>query len=142
MTTPYRYLVVGRGEFPVDMLRYDECDFTNEAERVAALGTMVPSTHTPGRRQIAMVSATGRRPTIGRWASFGWTVREATSDRNPPFAGRVDNWQQAAGIAREQRDQAVAHLHTLLNQRLTATQMQAAEAAAREWLAGIGSEAP
>ena len=42
----------------------------------------------------------------------------------------------------ESYNAAIAHLHALLNQRLTATQMQAAEAAAREWLAGIGSEAP
>lgn len=40
----------------------------------------------------------------------------------------------------ESYNAAIAHLHALLNQRLTATQMQAAEAAAREWLAGIGSE--
>ncbi len=61
---------------------------------------------------------------------------------NPPFTGRLDNWQQAAGIARNDRDQAITHLHAILNQRRTATQMLEAESAAREWLRSIGSEAP
>lgn len=61
---------------------------------------------------------------------------------NPPFTGRLDNWQQAAGIARNQRDQAAAHLHTLLNQRLTTAQMQDAERAAREFLDDLGNDTP
>ncbi len=30
---------------------------------------------------------------------------EAHEDTNPPFKGRIDTWQQAAGIARRQRDE-------------------------------------
>lgn len=74
------YTVQGRGDFPLDMLRYDECDFANEAERASALGHHVPSTHTPGRRNINMVSESGRQPTVARWESFGWTVHDSDSD--------------------------------------------------------------
>lgn len=45
-------------------------------------------------------------------------------------------------LAQMQRDQAIAHLHALLNSRRTATQAWDAEHEARQWLAGIGSEAP
>lgn len=41
-----------------------------------------------------------------------------------------------------QRDEAVAHLHALLNSRRTATQAMESDRAAREWLESIGSEAP
>ena len=39
-----------------------------------------------------------------------------------------------------QRDEAVAHLHAVLNSQRTATQAMEADRAAREWLASIGSE--
>ena len=48
----------------------------------------------------------------------------------------------AETVAKVQRDQAIAHLHKLLNSRRTATQAQEDERAAREWLESIGSEAP
>ena len=91
----FTYTVSGRGEFPLDMLRYDECGFATQADRSSALGELVPSTHVPGRRNIEMVSESGRHPTVGRWESFGWTVIGAgikpvpaqpapTTRRSPP----------------------------------------------------------
>ena len=90
------YVVQGRGDFPIDMLRYDDCDFASDAERAAALGTLTPSTHTPGRRCIALVSEIGRRPTPGRWESFGWTVHDADSG-----TARLDRHRRANSILPE-----------------------------------------
>lgn len=44
-------------------------------------------------------------------------------------------------LAITQRDEAVRHLHAILNSQRTATQALEAERAAREWLESIGSEA-
>lgn len=45
-------------------------------------------------------------------------------------------------LSAHQRDEAVRHLHAILNSQRTATQALEAERAAREWLESIGSEAP
>lgn len=64
MSTYHRYRVSGRGPFPFDMLRYDQAwpENTLDAHRMAAMD----------RRTLLMQS--DRRPTVERWASFGWTV--------------------------------------------------------------------
>lgn len=60
MSQHYRYLVQGRGEFPMDMLRYDEArPFHGLSER----------------EETRVVTVIGRRrPTNARWESFGWRV--------------------------------------------------------------------
>ena len=116
-----------------------------------------PTSSTPDQRaaQAAMISrvlplasriapddaARWVRDAISQLECENRLMRQALySLTNPPFTGRLDSWQQAAGIARNQRDEAIVHLHALLNQRRTATQMLEAEREAREWLASIGSE--
>lgn len=47
---------------------------------------------------------------------------------------------QAAAVVLQQRQQAIDHLHALLNTQRTATQALEAEWAARNWLDSIGSE--
>ena len=59
---------------------------------------------------------------------------------HPDIAAAARTQQEAHLLAVHQRNEAVAHLHALLNQRRTATQMLEAERAARDWLASIGSE--
>lgn len=70
--------------------------------------------------------------------------RDLHSPVHPDVAAAAESARAAAldmfKLAATQRDQAIAHLHALLNQRRTATQMQEAERAAREWLESIGSE--
>lgn len=69
-----RYLqtieVKGQGNFPFDMLRYDQCwprdsddvlEMTKYSSRIVFLNRVVE------RKDI--------EPTKDRWASFGWTVR-------------------------------------------------------------------
>ena len=63
--------VQGRGEFPVDMLRYDLCWPATETDsnlidppRVAGLAK---------QRIITLRSLKGT-PTFARWRSFGWEV--------------------------------------------------------------------
>ena len=43
-------------------------------------------------------------------------------------------------VALRQRDEAIRHLHALLNSQNTATRAREAEKAARDWLGSIGSE--
>lgn len=67
----YEYTVEGRGEFPFDMLRYDQCWPKRESEDVV---NMAPS-HPGMRREVRRVTLVGTHsPTEGRWESFGWKV--------------------------------------------------------------------
>ena len=58
------FYVAGRGEFPLDMLRYDSC------WPVTDTGALIDR----GQRRIKMACAKGIGPTVDRWRSFGWTV--------------------------------------------------------------------
>jgi hypothetical protein len=58
------FTVVGSGQFPFDMLRYDHC-WPTWGDQSGLL------THTEQRR-ITLSGLTG--PTPARWASFGWKV--------------------------------------------------------------------
>ncbi len=63
------YWVEGFGEFPADMLRYDEARFATERdEEIAA------DTH---RRRRVMIQ--GRHCTHARWESFLWKVRNTAA---------------------------------------------------------------
>ena len=68
----YRFTVVGRGDFPVDMLRKDEC---YPADTESALNIVRWTRET---REVVLVSHQPRRwwnPTFDRWRSFGWSVK-------------------------------------------------------------------
>ncbi len=67
--------VEGRGPFPIDMLRYDDC---TPATQVDA-GKISRSVDMTARKEPVQVnlhrfSVDGTRATAARWASFGWTV--------------------------------------------------------------------
>jgi hypothetical protein len=68
----YRYTVVGRGAFPLDMLRRDQAwPATQEA-----IGNIFDEDVTRA------VSITGTLPpTLARWESFGWNVRTPIEER-------------------------------------------------------------
>jgi hypothetical protein len=65
------FFVTGKGTFPFDMLRYDQC-FPATQDATVSIDSEVP-----GNRSIQMrryVADKTTMPTTGRWASFGWTV--------------------------------------------------------------------
>ena len=59
--------VEGRGNFPLDMLRYDNCVAVNANDLLEK---------NPRTVQLVRFSLAGNVATVGRWASFGWTVTE------------------------------------------------------------------
>lgn len=77
--THYTYRVQGRGDFPLDMLRYDECWGVGRADR-AAIKRITDVAKLPPR----VVTLIGpRTPTTARWASFGWTVIGVVAHTGP-----------------------------------------------------------
>lgn len=67
------FAVRGAGEFPRDMLRYDECAFASpQDEDQAGVG------YVSGKRTVSLVLTDAKRswlkPTVARWDSFGWKV--------------------------------------------------------------------
>lgn len=74
MNAPTDFTVAGSGEFPLDMLRYDEC-WPVDGNAVAAMTG-------EGRRGVQL--RTNRRmPTRDRWDSFSWKVTAV--DGRPVF---------------------------------------------------------
>lgn len=69
----YRYIVVGGGLFPFDMLRYDRAWPASEGDS-AQIDRVMPGAFTS--REIAIRGLS--LPTAARWSSFGWEVK-ATS---------------------------------------------------------------
>jgi hypothetical protein len=68
---PFIFIVRGRGRFPFDMLRYDQCWPRHERD-----STLIDS-HTNHPRtewEVEMMSNT-KLPTAARWKSFGWEVQ-------------------------------------------------------------------
>jgi hypothetical protein len=65
------FTVEGRGQFPLDMLRYDSCWPESQAD-VTELG----ATHDRfAEKRARVVTLRGlSEPTEGRWQSFGWIV--------------------------------------------------------------------
>lgn len=64
----YHFTVQGSGEFPYDMLRYDECWpwYGEDSSRLSA--------HHRDRRRVVLMSCSQTAPTDERWKSFGWQV--------------------------------------------------------------------
>lgn len=62
------FIVSGRGDFPRDMLRYDECEFATADDAVRAGDGYVHE-----RRRVKLVTIK-RAPTAARWESFGWRI--------------------------------------------------------------------
>lgn len=67
--TRYTFTVSSTGRFPLDMLRYD-CAWPKAPLDVMMVGATIKGRK--GRADIMLQS--NKRPTAGRWASFGWTI--------------------------------------------------------------------
>jgi len=76
MNRIYSYIltVEGRGEFPLDMLRYEQAYPATERDSYRITER--------GKRQIELAIQTTRffTPTGGRWESFGWKVVSCEGD--------------------------------------------------------------
>ena len=68
---PKFYAVIGRGEFPIDMLRRDQSTYVNDAEKAVA-----DDNYNPYERTVLLTIPDGfrSRPNEERWQSFGWRV--------------------------------------------------------------------
>ena len=70
-------VVEGSGQFPFDMLRYDDCIPRHESEMHKLDFKMWDPTSREKRRiELTRFSANGEPPTEERWRSFGWRVVE------------------------------------------------------------------
>ena len=67
--TIYRYVVVGKGAFPTDMLRHDQSWPSTSTDAAVLMEFKT--------RSIALMSRA--KPTPTRWASFGWRVDEGAT---------------------------------------------------------------
>ena len=70
------FTVSGEREFPIDMLRYDDCKPATERDSIAICGTFsqrmpLGLTTVELRRSVEIKAAV---PTDGRWRSYGWVV--------------------------------------------------------------------
>lgn len=73
------FTVEGAGDFPFDMLRFDECwPASGEDTGKMAAGRWSDAPELMRRRQVRMGAARkgAPAPTVKRWESFGWRVVE------------------------------------------------------------------
>lgn len=78
----YRITVSGKGNFPLDMLRYDQCWPRDSADAARIVPELPISAHEEfgfwaDPRIVTLLS--NKHPTEHRWLSFGWacTYEEA-----------------------------------------------------------------
>jgi hypothetical protein len=69
----YTFTVEGNGEFPYDMLRYDQCWPKSEASDVYKMSAHPLGNLARTTRSVTLVSIK-EKPTVARWESFGWKV--------------------------------------------------------------------
>lgn len=65
---PITFIVEGRGEFPMDMLRREHAWPTDTESALT-----IPA---EGKRRVSVTAQMMRYVTPARWASFGWNVVE------------------------------------------------------------------
>lgn len=78
------FKVVGHGEFPMDMLRYDSCFPQSEQDSGKILGTTWANRENNDRVEVGIaryVPYKGTEVTRARWESFGWTVIGEVEER-------------------------------------------------------------
>lgn len=74
----YYFTVEGFGEFPHDMLRYDECwpVHGEDVLSIVARYQLADEENHLNRRKVRMGTVKRGGPTVGRWESFNWRVHE------------------------------------------------------------------
>jgi len=74
----YHFTVEGKGYFPLDMLRYDECYPAKSVDATTIMECGMPK-YLTDRVRIVLTHKHSRshwEPTTARWKSFGWDVVE------------------------------------------------------------------
>jgi len=71
----HSFVVEGRGEFPVDMLRYDQCYPADESQARQLLRLREQPTEMVTVMLIHRSDTKYWKPTEGRWQSFLWRVK-------------------------------------------------------------------
>ena len=66
------FIVEGRGDFPLDMLRFDMC-WPRSADDAQAISG-------DGHRFVHLETAKRMGITFARWESFGWRVRQCLDE--------------------------------------------------------------
>ena len=74
------FTVGGTGEFPVDMLRYDEAFPATSADASAIALRTDDLRANESRRVVRLLTHRRLGPTLGRWQSFGWCVLSHKND--------------------------------------------------------------
>jgi hypothetical protein len=65
------FSVIGRGRFPIDMLRYDNCVPASENDAISI--ETGKDMRTVRLRRFVTDNTNG--PAVGRWQSFGWDIK-------------------------------------------------------------------
>lgn len=69
------FIVSGRGEFPIDMLRYDEC-FPADGASASIITSTLTGFNAPKAWEVKLRTARTFGPAVDRWDSFNCKVRE------------------------------------------------------------------
>lgn len=69
----FKTTISGRGHFPIDMLRYDQC-WPAEQQDVESIGLSVAHSGQDETHTIQVLSQ--YPPTTARWMSFSWKVEK------------------------------------------------------------------
>ncbi len=79
------FTVVGRGEFPLDMLRYDQCHPAGGDDAAMIKDRLVEDGAVKTRRIRLVTRGMPRhwQPTAGRWSSFLWSVDPESIETSP-----------------------------------------------------------
>ncbi len=73
-----QFFVMGRGPFPLDMLRYERCWPTDQA----SVEIIRNSPNTDDLLQVSLSMIGDHQPTPARWNSYGWTVAATLTPRS------------------------------------------------------------
>ena len=85
--TPLTFTVSGKGTFPLDMLRYDQCwpKTPKDADEIKTEG----EAHRTAR--TITLQTWKDEPTTSRWSSYGWEVAEPTGYVQPTQPPKAAN---------------------------------------------------
>ncbi len=75
----HTFRVTGARGFPLDMLRYD-CAWPATSDDAVTVSDLITGS-IPHGHSTQVLFRSINPPTSGRWASFGWTVSDHTSEK-------------------------------------------------------------
>lgn len=94
------FTVVGSGPFPLDMMRYDECDPHSDTDRNYVTMDTINMRASESRRAVQLSTSKPGAPTLKRWESFGWLVRSVDLDKpiRELHVEEPTQWVKVAGL--------------------------------------------